>query len=327
MVGERLQHLQWRCAQTVSSRMGRSTVKDKSEKYSIIFVFLVSIILSSCSSGGDSGISVVSNTNFEAVESFTFVVPVLNHTQFTLIGVNGEIEINGNTGANSVTITGIKRVLSESVEDAQAQLQNLTVNVQDLLNEIRVETIQPANTGGRSYIVNYTVTLPRFLKNNVTNLNGIVTLDSIDNDVTVLNMNGSATLTNITGSASANILNGQIQGAVTLPLNGVIDMTTLNGNIELEIPVNTSAVLSASVTLGTVTTQNLVLQNMVSTPTFLSGTLGNGQGTIILEAKQIGNITVTGVLGEIFTEKGSVTDCVKGSVTLLSHLRVIAACI
>ena len=274
---------------------GRGAMKEKSEKYSIIFVFLVSINLSSCSSDGDGGVSVVSNTNFEAVESFNFVVPVVNHTLFTLIGVNGEININGNAGANSVTITGMKRVLSESVEDAQAHLQDLNVNVQDLLSEIRVETVQPANTGGRAYIVNYAVTLPKFLKNNVTNLNGIVTLDSIDNDVTVLNMNGSATLTNITGSASANILNGQIQGAVTLPLNGVIDMTTLNGDIDLEIPVNTSAVLSASVTVGTITTQNLVLHNVVSTPTFLSGTLGNGQGTIKLETKQLGHITVTGI--------------------------------
>jgi len=274
---------------------GKDAVKYISEKYTTFFVFFASIILSSCSSGDDGGISVVSNTNFEAVESFNFVVPVVNHTLFTLIGVNGEININGNAGTNSATITGIKRVLSESVADAQAHLQDLNVNVQDLLNEIRVETIQPANTGGRSYIVNYTVTLPKFLKNNVNNLNGIVMLDSIDNDVTVLNMNGTATLTNITGSASANILNGQIQGTVTLPLNGVIDMTTLNGDIDLEIPVNTSAILSASVTVGTITAQNLVLQNVVSTPTFLSGILGNGQGTIELEAKQIGHITVTGI--------------------------------
>jgi len=121
-----------------------------------------------------------------------------------------------------------------------------------------------------------------------------VTLDYIDNDVMVLNMNGTATLTNINGSTSANILNGQIQAAVTLPINGVIDMTTLNGDIDLEIPVNTSAVLSASVTVGTIITQNLILKNEVSTLPFLSGTLGSGQGTIKLESKQIGNITVTG---------------------------------
>ena len=270
-------------------------MKDRFARYSIIFVYLASMVLSSCSSDGDSDGSVVSNTNFEAVESFNIVVPVVNHTLFTLIGVNGEIDINGDAGADSVTITGIKRVLSESVEDAEAQLQNLQINVQDLQTEIRVETIQPSISAGRSYIVHYTVTLPGFLRNNVNNLNGIVALDSIDNDVAVLNMNGSATLTNITGSASANILNGQIQGSITLPLNGVIDMTTLNGDIGLEIPVNTSALLSASVTVGTITTQNLVLQELVSTPAFLSGTLGSGDGTIELEAKQTGNITVTGI--------------------------------
>ena len=278
-----------------SALKGRCIVKDKSAIYSIIFVFLTWFVLSSCSSDGDDSVSVVSNTNFQAVESFNFVIPVTNHTQFTLVGVNGEIDINGKAAANSATITGTKRVLSESVEDAQAHLQNLKVNVQDLLNEIRVETIQPANTGGRSYIVNYTVTLPGFLKNSVTNLNGIVTLASIDNDVTVLNMNGSATLTNIYGSTSVNILNGQIQAAVTLPLNGTIELTTLNGDIVLDIPVNTSANLSASVTVGAIIMQNLVLKNMVSTPTFLSGTLGNGQGTIKLESKQTGNITLTGI--------------------------------
>lgn len=77
---------------------GRDAVKYISEKYTIFFVFLASIILSSCSSDDDSGISVVSNTNFEAVEPFNFVVPVVNHTLFTLIGVNVEININANAG-------------------------------------------------------------------------------------------------------------------------------------------------------------------------------------------------------------------------------------
>lgn len=270
-------------------------MKDRTGKFSIISLFLASIILSSCGSDGDGSISVVSNTNFEAVESFNLVVPVINHTLFTLTGVNGEININGSTGADSVTITGIKRVLSASVEDAQSHLQDLKINAQDLVNEIRVETIQPAITGGRSYIVNYTVTVPKLMKNNVTNLNGIVTLDSIDNDVSVIIMNGSATLTNIAGSASASILNGRIQGTVALPLNGVIDISTLNGDIDLQIPANTSAALSASVNIGTITSQNLTFQNSVSTAGFLSGTLGSGQGTVKLESKQTGNIKLTGI--------------------------------
>lgn len=256
-------------------------MNNQSGNHSIILLFFVSVFLSSCGSDSDGSIGslpVVSNTNFEAVEPFSVVVPIANHTLFSLIGINGEININGDAAADSAVITGMKRVLSESVEDAEAHLEDLIVNVQDSVNEVRVETIQPADTGGRIYIVNYSVTLPRFLKISVNNLNGIVTLASIDNDVVVLNLNGNITLANVTGSASANVLNGDVQGVLTLPLSGVINMKTLNGDIDLEIPVNTSAQLKASVTVGTITTQNLALQNVVSTPTFLSGTLGSGQG-------------------------------------------------
>lgn len=270
-------------------------MKNKSGNYPIFLLFFASIILTSCGGDGGGSLPVVSNTNFEAVEPFSVEVPIGNHTQFSLIGEDGEINITGVAGANSVTITGIKRVLSESTVDAEAHLLELKVNVQDLANEVRVETIQPADSGGRIYIVNYTVTLPKFLKNRVNNINGIVTLDSIDNDVTVLNLNGNVTLTNVFGSASTNVLSGKVEGTVILPLNGVIDMKTLTGDINLEIPVNTSAKLSASVTVGTITAPNLVLQDEVSTPTFLSGTLGSGQGTIKLETQKLGNIAVSGI--------------------------------
>ena len=260
----------------------------------VLFLFASSIFLSACSDGDDGVTTVVSNTNFEAAGTFSLEVPVVNHTKFSLIGIDGEIDTDGDAGAGSVKITGVKRVLSESVADAEAHLQDLNVDVQDLVTEIRVETIQPTSTGGRSYIVNYTVDLPDFMEDHVTNTNGIITLDSISNDVTVINLNGSVAITNHNGSASVNLLNGKIEGLVTLPLNGVVDMTTLNGDIEVAIPVNTSAIVSANVTVGTVTAQDLTLQNGKSTPTFLSGTLGSGQGAIQLEAQQIGNNGKTG---------------------------------
>jgi hypothetical protein len=124
---------------------------------------------------------------------------------------------------------------SDSARDAEAALLELTVNVHDLANDVRVETIQPTNTGGRNYIVDYTITLPKFLQINVNNLNGIVTLNSIDNDVEVNNLNGNITSRKILGSASIDLSNGNIGGEITLPLNGAIDMKTINGDINLSI--------------------------------------------------------------------------------------------
>ena len=187
------------------------TVKSKPRNYTIFLFLLTSIIWASCGvGGGDIDFNVfllsvtfpfVSNTNFEAVELFSAEVPVVNHTQFNLTGKDGVVTVTGISGATSVMISAIKRVQSESTEDAEAHLQELKVNVQDLATEIRVETIQPIDDGGRNYIVDYTITLPIFLEVHVQNIGGIVTLDSINNDVTVINVGGDITLRNILGSA------------------------------------------------------------------------------------------------------------------------------
>ena len=277
-------------------------VKSRSGNYPVFLFLLTSIILTSCGGGGDINFNVppvsivppVINTNFEEMERFSTEVPVGNHMQFNLTGKNGEITITGVSGANSVMITAIKRVQSESTQDAKGHLQKLKVNVQDLSNEVRVDTIQPIDKGGRNYIVDYTITLPKYLKINVVNLGGIVTLDSIDNDVTVMNLGGNVTIREILGSASIDLLSGTVEGKVTLPLNGVIDMKTLTGAINLAIPVNTSAEFSATVSTGSISVSNLVLQNEVSTSKFRRGTLGSGQGKITLETEQVGDISLSG---------------------------------
>lgn len=278
-------------------------MKSLSRNYPILLYLLTSIIIASCGGGGGGDINVnfpplstmppVTNTDFEATESFSDEVPVMNHTLFNLIGQDGEVNVSGISGATSVIISAIKRVQSESIEDAEAHLQRLNINVQDLATEIRVETIQPVDDG-RNYIVDYTITLPRFLATRIRNVGGIITLSSIDNNVTVLNVGGNITLRDILGSAVIDLVAGIIEGEVTLPLNGTIDMRTTTGDINLFIPVSTSAGFSAAVTNGSISITNLVLQNEVRTSTFRSGILGSGQGTITLETEAVGNISATG---------------------------------
>ncbi len=225
-----------------------------------IMLLLTSVSLISCSDnetnignfGGFGNIPPPRNTDFEEKESFSSDVPVVNHTQLKLVGIAGNITVTGISGANSVMIEAIKRVQSDSTQDAKTQLQELKVNVQDLANEVRVETIQPIDGGGRKYIVDYTVTLPSFLKINVESDAGIVTLDSFENDVTVNNISGSVILIKILGNASVALLTGTIESDVTLPLNGTIDLRTLTGDISLVIPVNTSADFSATVSIGSI---------------------------------------------------------------------------
>ena len=172
-------------------------------------------------------------------------------------------------------------------------MQNLNVIVQDLANEVAVETDQPEETGGRNYQVDYNVTLPKSFTITVANVNGSVSVDSINNTVTAANVNGQILLDEIVGSTTVSLVNGQIVAKITLPLNGNIQMGNVNGNVTLEIPTNTSAQFAAGLTNGNITITNLTLHNQVSTLTSVVGTLGNGEGAISL-ATVNGNINAVG---------------------------------
>ena len=236
----------------------------------------------------------VANTDFVAEESFSFQLAVINHARLGLEGINGNITINGDSKTDSVIVTGTKRVGSESTADAEAHLDELDVSMQNLTMEVLLRTTQPQETHGRNYVVDYTITVPDNFEVTVVNVNGTVTIESINSLVTVENENGQITLGDISASVYTSLTNGQISGEVTLPWNGTIEMDNTNGNIELELPSTTSAEFSARVVNGNIVLSNIALQNQVSSSTSLSGTMGDGQGTISLVTVN-GNISVSGI--------------------------------
>ncbi len=240
----------------------------------------------------DSGDN-VHNTDYVARETFAYKVPLAAQSTLRLEAINGNVDVTGVSQADSVVIAGEKRVGSDSMADAEEHLEQLDVQVQDSATEIFVETVQPEETHGRSYVVDYAVTLPPDFQVVIGNVNGSVTVDSIADLVSVNNVNGLVALDEISGSVYVILVNGQIESEVTLPLNGTITMATANGVIELQIPESTSAEFSASVGNGTISVSNLNFTNQVSSSNTLSGTLGQGQGTITLSAGN-GNIIVSG---------------------------------
>lgn len=235
----------------------------------------------------------VSNTDFVASESFYFAVDAEDHERLSLQGINGNVTITALSGVDSVIITGEKRVGSESMQDAEDHLTELQVEVSDLSSEVRVKTIQPDETHGRSYVVDYDITLPQTLDVVVSNVNGAVTVEFVNGSVSVQNVNGQVVLNEIFGSVSVSLVNGLIDAEITLPTGGIIGMSTVNGGIGLDIPQSTSADFSASVVNGTIGISNLALTDLVSTPYSLTGTLGDGEGTIGLSTVN-GSIYVSG---------------------------------
>jgi hypothetical protein len=236
----------------------------------------------------------VANTDFSAEETVTFEVPVTTQTSFLLLGINGNITVDGDPDATVISVEARKIVQSESVEDAEANLERLQVGREETQERITLETEQPEKTGGRDFIVFYTITVPDSDSVLVSNINGMVEIDGIRAQVIAQNLNGPVSLTDIVGGAAAALGNGNLQASVTLPQDENIDFGLSNGSISLTIPTDTSAEFFAIVSNGTIVLNNLTLHDEVRTFNSLEGRLGEGKGSIVLGTGN-GTITVTGV--------------------------------
>lgn len=208
-------------------------------------------------------------------EPFEFQRDAAGRVSFELTGINGNVEIRGQSQGETIRITGFRRVQSCSEAAARLQIDNLRVVVDESAEAVAVETSQPQDTGSCSLSVDYTVTMPERLFAAIANVNGNITLDDLDNGATVVNVNGN------------------VGGEVDIEDNGTIALTTVNGNVDLTVKADIDAQLSANLVNGQIRVMNLTVANQTSTMTSLTGTLGDGEGSIQLRTTN-GNITIGG---------------------------------
>ena len=259
----------------------------------------------------DDDHAVNSSNEYTAEEPFSYTVEVQDQTRFRLLGITGTIEMTGHPGTETITISGHKRVGASSTAEAQAHLGDIRIDVQDSEDEVLVRTIHQVDAEGRNYQVDYTITLPPDLEVRVSNQTGTVTveqmeedvradvitggvvLEEVDGDVRIDVITGSVILDQLTGSADVDLATGTLVCRAFLPPEGVLDLKTITGSLSVQIPESTSAELTASVTSGQISISNLPLQNPTVSNTYVSGQLGDGDGTITLQVIT-GSMTIAG---------------------------------
>ena len=228
-----------------------------------------------------------------ARESFSQDLDGAGLSVLVLEGVNGNVQITGMSADDLVHVQGNRVVWSDTREDAEAHLDDLQVQVEVREDTLRIKTIQPTDDHDREYEVDYEIVVPQGLEILAANANGTIEIVSIRNDIIASLANGNITLQGIVGNVIANLANGIIDCEATLPLDGAFSIAVANGNIGLRIPAETSAQFMASVANGAIATVNLDFHNSVISETSLSGTLGDGRGSISLAAGN-GSITAMG---------------------------------
>lgn len=230
---------------------------------------------------GDN-ITNVQNTNFQAEADFANTFSVDNRTVLELTGINGAVSITGDAPAGSIIVDGTRRVRSESASDAQDHLDDIEVRITELASSLVVETIHLQSSSGRTYEVDYDISVPSGFLIDVVNLNGAIAVAQMDGDIQLVNTNGAIALADVTGDLDVVVTNGAIAAVATMDPGGAIDLRTTNGEIVLSIPTSTSATFEATIVNGPITITNLTLNNQTVTSTSVTGTLGGGNGTIRL---------------------------------------------
>ncbi len=228
-----------------------------------------------------------------ATEPFYYRFEVSEQVLLEVSGVNGEISIAGSALSDSIVVKGVRRVKSFSVDDALEHLDSLTVEVENIAGVVSADTYQPDDSDGRVYEVDYEIIIPTDLAVSAAEVNGHISIGSIARPITVQTVNGTIELDGITASVEGSVVNGRIEGDVSLPSGGLLSLNVVNGEVDMDIPAGTSAMFSASVVNGSLSVSGLSLEDVVSTPTSLTGRLGDGDGTIGLSAVN-GTVTVRG---------------------------------
>ncbi len=218
----------------------------------------------------------------EASQLFSRVLGVDTQVSIRIIGLNGAIKVRGVEGTQEVTVRAERRVRSETLEDAQEHLHLVQVLLHVGRDQILIETDQPRHTGGRSYLVDYEITVPSDLDVVVTNGNGPVQLEDLRSDVRLETGNGDVTILALSGSSWVTVGNGTVNASVDLPLGGNAVYVVGNGTMVFSVQPDVSAQLNARVGNGSISVTGLELVNPVSAPNLFSSLLGSGAGLIDL---------------------------------------------
>jgi hypothetical protein len=240
---------------------------------------------------GSDGFCEPSTPAYQAQESFELRAVAL--PELALVGVAGSVEIVGILSATEVVVEGTRRVRSHSVEDATSALAELRVEVRESGQTLFLETVQPSRGQGRTYQVDYRMTVPDGVALTLEQGAGPVEVRFVRADVEVQIAAGSVTLEDLHGNVRVAVAAGAIAVSTEVQPSGIVDLGTGAGEIRLSIPRGTSAWLEATSAAGRVNVVDLTVNDLDPRTSAVRGTLGDGDGTIRVHTAA-GDITISG---------------------------------
>ena len=183
-----------------------------------------------------------------------------------------------------------KSLFAASQESASEQFSSVYLRCEhrDTTLQICVE----APVGIAPLDVLLSVTVPQTIPCVVTSVNGETTVSGLHAQFVGEAMR-AVRLSSHSASCNISSVGGPIDIQIELPDSGFCLAQGASGDISLQIPVTTSATLSAITSAGSISCTGLQLSGQTALPGLLTGSIGGGRGKIVLSTGS-GNISIRG---------------------------------
>jgi hypothetical protein len=261
--------------------------------YSIVFASLLA------SSGGDlaqpaqslqnaSFVQVKTNISGDETEVFEQSYPLNSNGRVSVSNVNGSIVVEA-WERNEVKLTATK------VADSKESLDAVDIRVDARPDYFSVEADyddmkwrnRSDNDRHRRVEVQFKLSVPRTaVLNEVETVNGSVTVSNFVNSTRISAVNGNVSATNLRGAAELSTVNGEVMADFDRLESGTkIDLSTVNGRVNLTIPSDSNATLRADSLNGNITNEfGLPVRKGEYVGRDLHGRIGSGDVQIKLNS-------------------------------------------
>ena len=251
---------------------------------------LLGFLYFSCSS--DSTISKIVLETFHI--PFNGQIPDNGSQNYEILNPLGGLMILGSAGNGSIDYYIDKIINAQSQSEALAAADSITLHTELDAYTLSLELTAPANSSYYEYSGLLSIS-PYFSSNCIVEYaaGGIYISDMAG---TILINNGlkEIEIERHNGSCNVQTVNGNLDIDISLSASDQCRAVTSIGDIQLTLPVNTSATLSALTGSGSITVINLDMAFTINLSDEISGTIGDGEALINLETTE-GNIIIIGI--------------------------------
>lgn len=220
------------------------------------------------------------NLSERATDEWTHTYPLTAGGEVSIANTNGRVEIEGVDGT-SVEIHA-ERIAKGSTEAAARELLPRIVIREDAKpDRISVETERLGGIMiGASAEVRFHVKAPRNAVLNVTNANGLISLNDLSGKVRAHTTNGGVRGTGLSGGVDARATNGGVVIDLVSVGADKIVLSTVNGGVTLGVPESAKADVVATCTNGGISVSGVKLEVTEQSRRRVEGKM-NGGGTSI----------------------------------------------